>query len=585
MNYKKKMSVTALAMVMTAFSVMQAFGASYNDIQRHWAKDYIEKVSQYKLISGYEDGRFKPDSDVTRLEAIIMTCNLFSPTLIEQTYNVNISKWKSKFQQYNIPDWSWKYVVFALEKKIIPSSDAMLASLMSKTNKKQQIKALKYEAVVFLVNALGWADQRSTAVVLKYKDTSKINPQARPYIDVLIKKGIIGEKGDNNGNFGAHKGVTRGEMALMLANSYRYSQRATGTNTPSPTSRVAEITQPSVVETKTVSTTGAVVSNNREFSIIDGTVISKNTVGDEASLLISDNSGKMEIYTNKISDIQVKRLNNKATFMDINDGDKIRLLATADRKVTSVILSGEDIVQGTFSGVNASVNIQVKTGNKVVDYMVNEDALITLNGHRAQLSDIKVDDSVDLRLSNGRVREIRAVSARSPLAEQTQDSARIQGAFRLRNAVIKEIRLATAGNRLIVQDVEGRNYDLSLNHRTAIRFQNAKSDVNALRVGYMVDVYANGSEAEEIITYGEYKALKVDGVVVNVDERNRFIEVELSRKEVVKVYYDSNTIIEDARGFHINPSRIYRGDKVTATGYEGIGGIDAGRIIVDMPQL
>ncbi|MGG1518713.1 S-layer homology domain-containing protein [Paenibacillus oryzisoli] len=42
------------------------------DIDSHWAKESIEKLQEAGLISGYEDGTFKPDSTITREEMVVM---------------------------------------------------------------------------------------------------------------------------------------------------------------------------------------------------------------------------------------------------------------------------------------------------------------------------------------------------------------------------------------------------------------------------------------------------------------------------------------------------------------------------------
>ncbi len=42
----------------------------FNDIQNHWAKQNIEESYDRKIINGYEDGSFKPDNNISRIEFI-----------------------------------------------------------------------------------------------------------------------------------------------------------------------------------------------------------------------------------------------------------------------------------------------------------------------------------------------------------------------------------------------------------------------------------------------------------------------------------------------------------------------------------
>ena len=53
------------------------FGAPYSDIEGHWAKEDIEKLSDSKIIEGY-DGKFNPDGFITRGETAVIFSRLFA---------------------------------------------------------------------------------------------------------------------------------------------------------------------------------------------------------------------------------------------------------------------------------------------------------------------------------------------------------------------------------------------------------------------------------------------------------------------------------------------------------------------------
>ncbi len=42
----------------------------FSDISNHWARNYIEEIYRFKLIEGYLDGRFMPDSQIKRCETV-----------------------------------------------------------------------------------------------------------------------------------------------------------------------------------------------------------------------------------------------------------------------------------------------------------------------------------------------------------------------------------------------------------------------------------------------------------------------------------------------------------------------------------
>ena len=45
-------------------------GIEFSDVQKHWAKNYIEACAASGIITGYQDGTFKPDQFITRAEAM-----------------------------------------------------------------------------------------------------------------------------------------------------------------------------------------------------------------------------------------------------------------------------------------------------------------------------------------------------------------------------------------------------------------------------------------------------------------------------------------------------------------------------------
>ena len=45
-----------------------ALAASYTDTEGHWADKAIERWTGYKIVEGYGDKLFKPDSNMTRAE-------------------------------------------------------------------------------------------------------------------------------------------------------------------------------------------------------------------------------------------------------------------------------------------------------------------------------------------------------------------------------------------------------------------------------------------------------------------------------------------------------------------------------------
>ena len=67
---KKRILATFLSAV-TLVSCGSALAANYSDVnQSAWYSSYVNKISELNAFSGYEDGTFRPDNQITQEEFI-----------------------------------------------------------------------------------------------------------------------------------------------------------------------------------------------------------------------------------------------------------------------------------------------------------------------------------------------------------------------------------------------------------------------------------------------------------------------------------------------------------------------------------
>ena len=68
------LGLLAAAMVTPLASAAPAEGGATSpaDIQGHWAQAYIERAAELGWIKGFEDGTFRPDTYITRAQAMTM---------------------------------------------------------------------------------------------------------------------------------------------------------------------------------------------------------------------------------------------------------------------------------------------------------------------------------------------------------------------------------------------------------------------------------------------------------------------------------------------------------------------------------
>ncbi len=573
-----KKAVSILICSALVFSnVGMSFGASYADMSKHWAESYVQNIKDKQIISGYEDGSFKPDKAVSKIEAIIMISKMFNIQTINQVYSSKKQEWESKFIGYNIPDWSWPYMVYALDRQIIPGTDAYLSTLMDQKNIKNQSPAPRYEVMVYMVRALSLEAELPKTAVLKYKDIQSIPVQAIPYIDLMVKKGVIGEKGDPDGNFGAMRAVTRGEMAVMLSNAYALAGEISSNDTIQ-VNNGAQTNVDTVQSTTTIPSTGTQAVVNNSYSVIDGVIELVSTSGDNTSFTISTASGLLQSFSNDNSQIQYKIGNTPASLKDLKTKDKVKVLYEEGYKVRSVIIADkEQKISGFFSGTGMGTTVQLLKDGQVQSYVYDASTKITLDGISVSLGQLKANDQIEIFVVSGRATDIKAYTANNTVIEPNVVQSRIK------NGVIKEILMYPAKTQIVVVDSDDKKYTLDISIDTRIKIDGRRSTTNDLKLGYSVDIYFDGNVIEEIISDGSYKQAVYTGEVIYHDERNKTIEMEDSYGKIRNVYYDNNTSIQDLKNDRtLRPSQVYKGDGLTVIGIENLGGIQATKLIVSI---
>jgi len=53
-------------------------GGSFIDVSGHWAEGWIEQLREEGITSGYPDGTYRPENQVTRAEMAVFMVNAFS---------------------------------------------------------------------------------------------------------------------------------------------------------------------------------------------------------------------------------------------------------------------------------------------------------------------------------------------------------------------------------------------------------------------------------------------------------------------------------------------------------------------------
>lgn len=169
-----------------------------NDIERHWAKDYIDKLNKLGFVQGYEDNTYRPDNKITRAEFI---------TLIMRVTGAELKNYSGTFSDVNAGDWFSRNIQAALDMGII-SAD---------TNFRPNDYIRRDELVKIAVGAYLTENEAPTMNVSMstLKDKDEISDWAAEFVQTALNLGLV--SGYEDGKFHASNGATRGECAAILA--------------------------------------------------------------------------------------------------------------------------------------------------------------------------------------------------------------------------------------------------------------------------------------------------------------------------------------------------------------------------------
>ena len=192
MNKKTKKRTLSMALAAAlAFSPVQAFAAS-SDIAGHWAEDVITQWENAGMISGYEDGTFRPNNSVTRAEFVIMMNNALGLTEAGEV----------SFSDVQPGNWFYNAVAIAVA--------AGYCSGYEDGTFKPSATITRAEAAVMIANASKLEQDATGAAGF----TDSIPAWAQGSVGAVVKAGFM--SGYPDGTFAANQSITRAEAVSSL---------------------------------------------------------------------------------------------------------------------------------------------------------------------------------------------------------------------------------------------------------------------------------------------------------------------------------------------------------------------------------
>ena len=578
---KRVNRIITLTLVLAILFSMTANAVTFTDIGSHWAKSYIERVEKNGLVTGYEDGTFKPDNNVTVLESLIMLSRLYK--IDDDIKKEIIDKYKPSLktmQNVLYYEWSFDYLALAIELGVV--SEQAVKDMFAK--KTIFADAKREEVAVLLTNAMQLDEEAKSLKVysLPFNDRDDISASARPYIHLMYEKKIM--LGDNEKNIKPQNKITRAEISTLLDKAYDYIEEnkiVPDFSKYEPTTTVkGMITEVSVQKTESY----IYVKNEKEVESIvrinDKTLITLNGRTRELSDLkkdmlveckINEERLALEVKADSTKDV-VRGIISYVAYVDpasitIYDEDRDKLTFEIgkdvdvyhDGKVTelrrldkndevTLLLDDGQVYQinsvsrikhydGVITAIdyNYPIKITMKTDEGVSKtFTFTSDVDVTRNDKDSSFDQVRVGDEVTITT------EYDEMIAINTIAKEAEMSG-----------VIKEILIAPQ-IKIKIADEDGAVKQYSVSNNAIITIGTKNVTIYDLRLGYNVKVNTSGDEIVTMEASQIDTAKSYTGKIVYINADDKIIMMQnvtgSGKTELIYLTVTNDTVILDTSG-------------------------------------
>lgn len=390
---KKIISMLLASTVAASMAVpVMAAKNTFSDVtDAHWAKEYVEDMAAMGLISGFEDGTYRPDEDVSRLDAFSLFARLIGS---RNESNEEIVEKATKLYKNILKGYKLSYaegdIAFLLYRGIITEDE--LDTYFGGTRKTEAM--LRYEAAILITKAM-LAEEAATDEVLidmEYDDVADIPKAARQYVYYVTQKGIMAGTGD--GKFAPNTKVQRGQIAVMLS------------KTAGSSNYYFEVTKLESVDSK---------SNNIKIADYDEAIgYTKDTI------ILKDGE---EVKDTELLPGQRVII----TYSEDDEGVKIAFIDILEMEITDTL----KVIYKGYASDNGvlSINTEDPVTGESIQYECSANAKIEIAGAEVNINKVKSGEYVTISLAGNVVVEITSLEKSETIRNATLASINSNGSI------------------------------------------------------------------------------------------------------------------------------------------------------------
>ena len=604
----KKVLSLVLSLVLVLSTAAVAFAAGFPDVNSNysWAQEAINSLSESGVITGYDDGTFKPGKSITRQEAI----TLFSKALgASEKMNEPIVNLAYGIYEADLAGCEDSYAVkqgaYMVYRKVLTIDE--VKEYLSK--EKRDVELKRFEAATLIAKALGadaWM-KTNPEIDVTFADKDDIPAMALGYVFYATELGIMNGMGDNK--LGPNETVTRAQIAVMIRRildtmDFEYirgmiSSVDTLMNNLSIKTEEGETVKFGVGNSSAIFLDGEKVtltdlevgmecvftfSKESLYQIdaityegeetVSGAFRGKVTTNAGTTVKLADITKEEETVTSYklASNVVIKINGGSGAITDIKNGDYVTIKMSGGlgvslsaepktRKISSVKIENIDT---SSNGVVITVST---SDEESVEYTLADNATITRNGKKADFSELAIGDNAELTLDYGEISDIMA----------TGKAKSIEG-------TIDEITVSSSTSYITISS-GGNKSKYPMARDCTITIEGKEATIYDLKLGSYVKLEVSSETVTEIASEAASEALTVTGTIKTINTSYGLVVITyegLNGQELEKQLFlkDSTKILDTKSGKLLTIKNLNVGNVITAAGTEKLGVYEVSSLMV-----
>ena len=535
------LSVSALVPVFAADTFKDVNATSYA-----WAYSYVEDMAELGLIKGYEDGTFRPQNSVSRMDAFALFSRLMGSNseVNADTLEKAKEKYASSLSKYEL-SYAEGDIAYMLSRGVLAENelDTYFAG------KKKTEAMPRYEAAILITKAmLGEQDAKNEVLVdMDYTDVSTIPKAAKQYVYYVTQKSIMSGMGD--GAFSANTDVLRGQIAVMLskvadAMNYKFEsvtiddidissknitiKYATGSDIIGYDDDARFIKNGELIAASQIKSGQQAIltyvsdGNGAKLAFADvsaksieetKSVIFKSYTSNNGTLLISvtdpkDNSSQSYTLSSAAS---ITSDGADITVNSLRAGDYITIGLKDDKVVAVSLLQKSAKIDATIEKIDvANGTITISSDDTDFDGLtlaIAQDVTVYRNGDTSGISELGRGDKAVITLEYGKISKVNATAATKTVT-----------------GVLKAYTVSSSPSITVNRD--GTDYTFDIPTDVAITLNNEKATLADLKLGNTLTLTVESEVVRKISVSsasGSLSDIKITGTVVGANDKTIII--------------------------------------------------------------